>query len=92
MQVADGVQDDDVVHHLQESGQEGVGLLANARAWAQEAVHSLQDNVIRPLTARQRPEQKEWAMHPVRHHHMHTTCALHAYAQHINFKVDMQDV
>ena len=55
------VQDEDVVHYLQASGQEGsVGLWLNARAWAQDAVHtatkSLQENVIRPLTAKQRQE------------------------------------
>ena len=56
-----GMQDDDVVHYLQASGQEdSVGLWLNARAWAQDAVQtatkSLQDNVIRPLTAKQRQE------------------------------------
>ena len=61
------MQDDDVVHYLQASGQEGVGLWSNARAWAQEAVHSLQDTVIRPLTARQRPEQdSQWGLDLVR--------------------------
>ena len=55
------MQNDDVVHYLQASGQEGsVGMWLNAKTWAQDAVHtasrSLQDNVIRPLTAKQRQD------------------------------------
>lgn len=65
------VQDGDVVQYLQASGEEGsVGMWLNARAWAQDAVHtatrSLQDNVIRPLTAKQRDplQDSSLVIHP----------------------------